>query len=131
MAGVRGRPRKVQLPEPIAITQEVVKMEAQEANNPLSGIVLETQEAYGRPAVMHPRDVKPTPERMGHVLKKLEVVLARGFTVTPDAEGVSVTISKGRCAESINITSSDNEIMRCVHRVNVASASSSTNVAGV
>lgn len=129
MTSMRGRPRKVNLEAPTTITEEVQKMQAVVSD--LDGITLPQNDEttneveYDKKVIISPKDIKATPQRMGVVLKKLEPVLQRGFAVIPDHEGVSVTISKGRCSESINITSSDAELMRCVHRVSVAHAASS------
>lgn len=117
MAGVRGRPRKVLLPEPSAITEDKTMLNQ---HPDLVGLVNPTD--YTKPAIMHPRDVKPTPERMTHVLDKLAKFVERGFIVTPDKEGVSITITKGRCSEGINITSTDHQMIQCVNRVAVAAA---------
>ena len=120
MAGVRGRPRKVQLPEPIAIAEEVAKMEAQpETLAPVAPLGSPVNN-YG---IIKPMDVKPTRERFAHVLDMLKPYAERGFLFT--ADDVSVTITKGRCSECLNVTNTDAEFKRALNRVAVAAASAS------
>jgi hypothetical protein len=130
MAGVRGRPRRVSLTEgqTIAETMEPLPsiVDAVE-HEPQQGVINPTD--YTRPVIINPRHVKPTPERMGVVLEKMAKFLERGFEITPDRDGVSITIRKGQCAESINITSSDVELQRAVNRVAVWAATARANVA--
>ncbi|CAB4164663.1 hypothetical protein UFOVP826_66 [uncultured Caudovirales phage] len=122
MAGVRGRPRRVALTEgqTIAETMEPLPSIVDDTEQERQSVINPTD--YTRPVIINPRHVKPTPERMGVVLEKMAKFLERGFEITPDRDGVSITIRKGQCAESINITSSDVELQRAVNRVAVWAA---------
>lgn len=113
MAGQRGRPRKVELPHPSAPQREVVNMDnsvAPEFRAPVPAPV----------AIITPQSIRVTPERIAHVLEKLEKFAERGFSFS--ADDCSITITKGRCSECLNVTNTDAEFIRAINRVAVAAA---------
>ncbi len=132
MTGVRGRPRRVNLTEPVqnetesAVVRAIAEPEelATMPPAPLEHRPENTNQVVSPlgHGILTPRKAVPTRERMAEVLELLGKAVERGFTVMPDAEGVSVTITKGRCSECLNITNTNAEFIKALNRVNVASA---------
>lgn len=122
MAGQRGRPRKVLLPQPSASQlQKVVTMD--------NSVAPEFRAPVTAPsAIITPQAIRVTPERIAHVLGKLEKFAERGFLFSADE--CSITITKGRCSECLNVTNTDAEFVRAINRVAVAAAAAGHRAVG-
>jgi hypothetical protein len=120
MAGQRGRPRKVALPQPSASPGEVVNMD--------TSVAPEFRAPVTAPGIITPQSIRVTPERIAHVLEKLEKFAERGFSFS--ADDCSITITKGRCSECLNVTNTDAEFIRAINRVAVAAAAAGHRAVG-
>lgn len=122
MAGQRGRPRKVSLPQPSASPlPKVVNMDQSVAPEFRAPVTAPS-------AIITPQAIRVTPERISHVLEKLEKFAERGFAFA--ADDCSITITKGRCSECLNVTNTDAEFIRAINRVAVAAAAAGHRAVG-